>query len=346
MLRAAAAGAQAPVPVPNDDLDGRLALLLGEPLVSRTDGCTVQWNCVDEALTGRQIDYHNDQWFSFRPARAGQYYVNIGGQECRDVRGVQLVALTAGEPCRPSTYTILSCTSLGTQDDIFVRLTATAAGQEILLCIDGYLHDYCRFHIAVDTVARGIPAVAPPKFGPATAVTARVVALRWALPDSLAHATAFVVRRRAAAAAKATEIGYEPVLRNAAGGLQQVYNLRDTLAAPGQFVYQVFTEGTAAPLLVHQRAVTFSAAAARAGGPKVELPLTKFRPGAALTVIVTDAFTGRIVRRAQIERPRSGPAPALSVADLVRQGLQRIRVSITDAGGRQGPVTEEFEATL
>ncbi len=347
LLTGFGAHAQTPEPVPNDDLDARLALTLGEPVHSRTDGCTVQWACVDEKLTGKCIDYHNDQWFSFRPARAGRYYLNIGGQQCRDVRGVQLVALTAGEPCKPSTYTILSCTSLGTQDDIFVPLDAPTAGQEVLLCVDGYLQDFCRFRLTVDTVARGVPVVAPPAFTAQTAVGSAQVELRWALPDSLTGATAFVVRRREAAQHRATEAAYVPVERNSAGGLQRQYTLTDTLPGPGQYVYQIVTEGTAAPALVWQQAVSFSRLAARASGSRLALPLDRFRPGAALTLIVTDALTGRVVRRAQLTRPKSGPSPALSTAELVRQGLQRIRVSITDGGnGRNAATVEEFEATL
>jgi hypothetical protein len=341
------AQAQTPAAVANDDLDARLPLSLGEPAHSRTDGCTVQWACVDEKLTGKCIDYHNDQWFSFRPARTGRYYLNIGGQQCRDVRGVQLVALTAGELCKPSTYSILSCTSLGTQDDIFVPLDAPQAGQEILLCVDGYLHDYCRFRLTVDTVARGVPVVSPPPFTPATAAGSARVELRWALPDSLLGATAFVVRRREAAQARATEAAYVPVERNSAGGLQRQYTLLDTLPGPGQYVYQIVTEGTSAPVLVWQQAFSFSRTAARASGARLALPLDRFRPGAALTLVVTDAFTGRVVRRAQLTRPKSGPGPALSTAELIRQGLQRIRVSITDGGnGRGEAIVEEFEATL
>ena len=44
----------------------------------------------------------------------------MGGQNCRDVRGVPLVVLT-GQPCQPATYRVLSCASLGTQDDVFVN---------------------------------------------------------------------------------------------------------------------------------------------------------------------------------------------------------------------------------
>ena len=52
-LLTVARAASAQTPVPNDDLAGRLPLQLGQPRESRTDGCTVEWACVDEKLTGR-----------------------------------------------------------------------------------------------------------------------------------------------------------------------------------------------------------------------------------------------------------------------------------------------------
>ncbi|RYY21571.1 MAG: hypothetical protein EOO36_00355, partial [Cytophagaceae bacterium] len=132
--------------VANDNIENRRLLRAEEVVTSTTTNCTVQRSCVDERLTGKCIEYHNDQWFEFRPPTAGTYFVNISGQRCRDVRGVQLVVLT-GTPCQPSTYHVLSCTSLGTQDDLFVTLPNLQAGHPYLLDIDGYLKDGCRFNL-------------------------------------------------------------------------------------------------------------------------------------------------------------------------------------------------------
>src|SRR5690606_14938890 len=85
--------------VPNDDIEHRRLLKAEEIVFSNTIGCTVQRNCVDESLTGKCVEYHNDQWFEFSPETPGVYFVNISGQSCRDTRGVQLVILT-GEPCQ------------------------------------------------------------------------------------------------------------------------------------------------------------------------------------------------------------------------------------------------------
>ena len=143
--------------VPNDDIDNRIELMIdAPPFSSNTTGCTVQWNCVDQSLTGKCIQYHNDQWFYFTTQDSTNYYINIAGQTCRDLRGVQMVVID-GTPCDPSTYQILNCTSLSTQDDIFVALDSLQPYHTYLLNVDGYLNDHCQFSIQVSTTPQGLP---------------------------------------------------------------------------------------------------------------------------------------------------------------------------------------------
>ena len=87
----------------NDDIENRRVVRAEETITSNTTGCTVQRTCVDERLTGKCIEYHNDQWFEFTPKVSGRYFVNIGGQRYRDMRGAQLVVLVE-KPCQPATY--------------------------------------------------------------------------------------------------------------------------------------------------------------------------------------------------------------------------------------------------
>ena len=89
----------------NDSIENRRLLRVEETITSSMIGGTVQRGCVDERPTGKCIEYHNGQWFEFRPSAKGTYYVNLGGQRCCDVRGVQLVVLT-GTPCQPAIYHI------------------------------------------------------------------------------------------------------------------------------------------------------------------------------------------------------------------------------------------------
>ncbi|RZK33041.1 MAG: hypothetical protein EOO57_14025, partial [Hymenobacter sp.] len=51
--------------VANDNIENRRLLRAEETITSTTTGCTVQPSCVDERLTGKCIEYHNDQWFEF-----------------------------------------------------------------------------------------------------------------------------------------------------------------------------------------------------------------------------------------------------------------------------------------
>src|SRR5688572_15159390 len=92
--------------VPNNNIENRRTLKPEEIAISNTTNCTVQRSCVDESLTGKCVEYHNDQWFEFTPEVSGDYVVNISSQSCRDTRGVQLVVLT-GKPCETKTYNFI-----------------------------------------------------------------------------------------------------------------------------------------------------------------------------------------------------------------------------------------------
>lgn len=245
--------------VPNDDIERRQELKLNQTIRSNTTGCSVQWSCVDEKLTGKCIEYHNDQWFAFTPRAAGRYYVNIGGQKCRDTRGVQLVVLT-GTPCQPATYRVLSCTSLGSQDDVFVTLDSLRAGQPYLLNIDGYLKDFCQFTLAVSDKPQGVPALALPALAAAVPSQSKLFTLRWLLPDSLGTAARFRVLRREAHEFRAAPLAEVPVTRTTYGANQTEYAWTDTLTAPGRYLYQVVADATdaAAPTLVQQQWYAYS----------------------------------------------------------------------------------------
>ncbi|UOR04260.1 hypothetical protein MUN82_15065 [Hymenobacter aerilatus] len=244
--------------VPNDDIEQRRVLRLNEQITSTTTGCTVQWACVDKQLTGKCIEYHNDQWFEFTPLVSGRYYVNIGGQQCRDTRGVQLVVLT-GKPCQPATYRVLSCTSLGSQDDVFVTLDSLQAGQPYLLEVDGYLKDFCQFALAVSERPQGRPAADEPPLSSVAPTDAKVVQLHWTLPDSLGSVNRFRVVRREAAQFRSQPLATLEVGRTTYGTSDQSYSYTDTLTAPGRYLYQVVAEApnNAPPTLLQQQWVAY-----------------------------------------------------------------------------------------
>jgi len=328
--------------VPNDNIESRHLLRAEETITSSTVGCTVQRACVDERLTGKCIEYHNDQWFEFRPAVAGTYYVNIGGQRCRDVRGVQLVVLT-GTPCQPATYRVLACTSLGTQDDLFVPLPNLQAGQPYLLDVDGYLKDYCSFTLQVSRQARGLPVGPPPAVPQGLPAMRRVVSLSWEVPDSLATARSCRVLRRELHEFRAREIRREPLASDTYGRRRAAYTLTDTLPAPGQYLYQVVAEGDAAdgpPLLLRQQWVVYSQlqpimpGAVAAGAAFVTLPLARYPSGAQLAIVVSNPDNGQVLRRLPLAARDAirGAGPGhnqLYAQPWLEAGLHRVAVEIT-----------------
>ena len=333
------AGLGAPVAraqVANDNIENRRVLRLEETITSNTTGCTVQRSCVDERLTGKCIEYHNDQWFEFTPKTAGRYFVNVGGQKCRDVRGVQLVVLT-GEPCQPATYRILSCTSLGTQDDVFVTLDSLRAGQPYLLDVDGYLKDFCQFSLQVSQTAAGLPvSYFPPSPTRLLPTASRVVELSWTLPDSLARAPASRVMRREIHQYRSTEVRRVPVRRDTYGRPTTSYSVTDTLPGPGIYDYQLVTEradnGPAATRL-RQWWYAYGTATLPGTAPNravVELPLRKYPAKARLSVVVTDPATGRVLLARQlINQPANPRQRELSVRQWQEAGLKKIAVEIT-----------------
>lgn len=323
--------------VANDNIENRRVLKAGEIVTSNTTGCTVQRGCVDERLTGQCIQYHNDQWFEFTPTTPGRYFVNIGGQRCRDVRGVQLVVLT-GQPCQPATYHVLSCTSLGTQDNVFVALDDLQAGQPYLLDIDGYLKDFCQFTLQVSDRALGVPAVPPPSLAGALSGANRVVGLEWTLPDSLAAASRCRVLRREQHEFRATERRRVPVTRNSYGGRPAAFATTDTLPRPGNYLYQIVADAApdepSAPVLLKQFWVSYSQLNPLLGrpvaAPHLVLPLQKYPRKASLSVLVTDAANGRILLNKQLINQLNGPELGwVSIGRWQSDGIRKVAVDIT-----------------
>lgn len=336
--------------VPNDDIERRRVLHTGETITSSTAGCTVQRACVDERLTGKCIEYHNDQWFELTPTITGRYFVNISGQQCRDTRGVQLVVLT-GEPCQPKTYQILSCTSLGSQDDVFVTLQELRAGQRYLLNVDGYLHDYCAFQLAISDQPHGIPAVPIPSVASAPTTVNPFVTLRWTLADSATATSRFRVIRREAAEFRTAELAGLPVTRTTYGAPEVAYSYTDTLPRPGRYLYQVVAEATDSqpPVVVQQRWVAYSKLLPMKRDTAMRylrVSLGQYKTGAKLSVVAMDAATGRVIGNRQvIKQKKIEQMSLLPVVLLQQQGVQQVRVRITHTVGPGHPPTSD-ELTL
>ncbi|WP_210520684.1 hypothetical protein [Hymenobacter terricola] len=337
LLLLAALVSKSAAQVLNDNIEDRRVLHLEEIVSSNTTGCTVQRACVDERLTGKCIEYHNDQWFEFTPKVSGRYFINIGGQRCRDVRGVQLVVLT-GQPCQPATYRVLSCTSLGTQDDVFVTLDSLRAGQPYLLDVDGYLKDFCQFSLQVSRQATGLPVAPPlPSLAGALPGTNRVIHLEWAVPDSLAATPRCRVLRRELREFRSTEQARVPVARNTYGGAPATYAVADTLPRPGYYLYQIVADtgpDGQPPVLLRQQWVSFSQLNPLLNlppqVPHLVLPLSKYPRNSKLSVVVSNPASGRVLLAQQFTyQPGEAHQGWLPTSKWQDAGIEKIAVEIT-----------------
>ncbi len=226
----------------NDDIWQAKHLVLNTTYESNTIHCTVQWNCVDQKLTGKCIEYHNDQWFVFNSLEFSSLYVNLSNQSCRDKLGVQIVILE-GEVCMPETYKVLDCVSLANHNDIFLKLKGLKPLQDYLINIDGYLHDYCHFSLEVSETPKGISAKPYDLLPLKKKQEANVVHIKWELPDSLkSEIFLFKLFRKRNYESKFKQISKMSLIYNAYGKVEKLYSYTDTLTTPEQFEYKLVAE--------------------------------------------------------------------------------------------------------
>lgn len=271
--------------------------------------------------------------------------MNISRQQCRDTRGVQLVVLT-GTPCQPATYQIITYASLGSQDDVFVPLENLRAGQAYLLDIDGYLKDFCQFTLAVSGQPHGQPVATELLLSSAAPTTNNLVQLRWTLPDSLASTTRFRIVSREAAQFRSLERASLPAKRSIYGTQQDEYIFTDTLRKPGRYLYQVIAEGLT-PSVVQQHWYNYSKllpGQLRQSAAYLHIPLTKYANGARLSVVLSDAATGRVITAKQLIRQKSDERQGYLAAELFQQqGIRQVHVSIAQSRGLgKAPLTQEL----
>jgi hypothetical protein len=240
--------------VANDNIEERLQLEFNKPVVSSTAGANVQWKCINKALTNKCLVYHNDQWFSFTTGSAGDYFINLGSQKCRDSRGVQLIIIE-GNPCEVSTYKILECIPQIRTEDVFVDLHALKANTQYLVNVDGFLGDFCQFNIELSDKPKGLPRkdvnLDTLKFE--AHIDQKVVTMNWTIDEKLAREISeFIVFRNSLMLAEISKA------RNAYGSTRNDYRFIDTLTVPGTYSYNIYgvQESSNVPLLLSQRKIS------------------------------------------------------------------------------------------
>lgn len=291
--------------VKNDRLAQRKRLPLEEVLRSRTDGCTLERDCLNTEMTGQCITYHNDQWFFFDSGENERLFLNVSEQNCRDLRGVQVVVFT-GEPCQPRTYALFTCVSLGNQDDVFIELDGLLPQTRYLVNVDGYLEDYCRFQLQLSRTPRGLPLEPSPDMTAKGAQNGRKVRFSWELPDSLQGEVSHVeVFRRIGESPKSERIESLPVARNTYGTVQTSYHAEDSLRrAEVPHHYQlVAVRRRAAPLLIGRFRFRF-----KPPPTYLEITLPEVRRKTAFRISITDPLSRKLLLRRKVERHRKNTA--------------------------------------
>ena len=320
--------------VKNDQIEHRQKLVIDASFYrSNTTNCTLEWSCLNKALTTKCIEYHNDQWFEFTTQVSGKYYVNISNQSCRDIRGVQLLVID-GEPCWPDTYQLIACASLGTQDDIFVELDSLKSNYTYLLNVDGYLNDFCDFQIQVSTKPKGLPLnVSRQNNLVAGKITGKQVEINWqTTQDVISH---YTVLRRYQADKKFKKIATTPHLRNAFGDSKLTYSIPDTVSLLGNYFYKIIAtnqDSTQSVIgeysirnnLENKENLKFSQ---QNDYISIKLNYKKHTP---ISIYLFNAITQQFIKKTDLIITKPDQDLPLYIKILKEQGITRLEVKITD----------------
>lgn len=333
----------------NDDIEKRLTLKPdSSSYPSNTTNCTVQWKCVDTKAVHGCIKFHNDQWFEFTTKEAGQYYLSITDQQCRDVRGVQVMVID-GDPCKPATYHYLVCHSTGSQDDISLILDKLQANHTYLINIDGYLNDFCKFDILVSTKAPQFTLFSPSVEVPVTSqLTDSIVHLQWTLPDSLQEdLTEFYLLKRHASEKQSQQIVRFAAVANAYGARQNTYDYTDTIAGKGMYTYKIIGSGNQQQsyllkeLNIHYDGRRNTKASAE-NLLTIDIPI---RRKLNLRVLVFNANTNELLKKGyMMTSSKNKNQLTIDVARFVAEGIHEYRVQVQELDNPQG-YTKSFLVT-
>jgi hypothetical protein len=226
----------------NDKADHARPLLIDSlPYPSDTRFCTLEEKCIDRKLTARCLVFHNDQWFTFTTGIDSVHYLSIRNQYCEEVNGVQVLVLE-GHLCKPSTYKIIDCISLATQDDIYLTLRNLKHHHTYIINVDGYLHDLCKFEIGITTKVPEFAVL--PLSSPQTLEGSQkngTVVLEWNLTEELQQlkTVRFEVKRRFEQEKKFIYLSSIEAERTVHGESKREYQYLDTVGRKGFYHYQV-----------------------------------------------------------------------------------------------------------
>lgn len=250
--------------VNNDNVANRIHLVPDDPpLHTTTASATVQWDCLNQALTGKCLVYHNDQWYSFQVSEPQSYFLNISRLSCRSGNGIQIIIIE-GNPCETRTYRVMECITQIRNEEVYLPLGKVAANTTYLIEIDGFNGDHCDFDIQVARRPLGLPLKFSEKDVSENGFRSKtqqdsLVSISWKVPAGwLEQLDQFRVYRLKEQDILRLERAL-PVSRNAYGKPADTYQVQDTLPAPGEYLYRVYGYAEAdRPVLLNEIKITYT----------------------------------------------------------------------------------------
>ncbi|WP_137090080.1 hypothetical protein [Mangrovivirga cuniculi] len=316
-----------------------MKLKIGEVAHSKTDDCTVQFNCIDQSVTGTCLIYHNDQWFEFNSGNHQKLFLNVYNQQCRDLKGVQVVVVQ-GTPCDKKSYDLITCASFGNQDDVFLTLDNLKKNTDYLVLIDGYLNDFCRFNIQVGEEAKGIPVNQYLKLPFKAANNNGVIKFDWLLPDSIrSEVEKFEIYQRTGARFKSALIKTINVKDYAYGNSEGNYSFIDTISSDTSYHYKIVARHlNGAADIVSEYLITTEDELVPLKVSESIIPSIKIRKKDQVTVLVRDFYSRKVIKTFQYigrEIPEEGFL--INKAQYKNLGLERLRIEIinNDSGRKE-----------
>lgn len=328
--------------VDNDKVANRIRLEPdATPVHTTTASSTVEWGCLNQALTGKCLVYHNDQWYSFQVSEPQSYFLNISRLTCRSSNGIQVI-LIEGNPCETRNYRVIQCIRQIKNEEVFVPLGMVVANTTYLIEIDGFDGDHCDFDIQIARRPLGLPM----KFeevqrSEATATEGiqkdSLVDIAWKVPDGMLEQ---IDQFRAFRLKEADIIRLEralPASRNAYGKPLSSYHLQDTLPSPGDYLYRVFGYSPSGlPVLMTEARISY----------------VKRKPPPAISqhVVIDPPFKGRVEYAVRIyEREQlsvihafsgtydpASPAPIeIDMKDFIAKGYRTYLVVVINKATRE-----------
>lgn len=230
--------------VNNDKVANRIRLEPDAmPLHTTTAGSTVEWGCLNQALTGKCLVYHNDQWYEFKVKEPQAYFLNISNLVCRNSNGIQVI-LIEGNPCETKNYRVLHCIRQIKNEEVFVPLGMVTANMTYLIEIDGFDGDHCDFNIQIARRPSGLPMKFEELQKSEAAINVgsqkdSLVNINWKVPAGLLDQIDQFRMYRLAGGDIVRLERIVPSSKNAYGKPIDTYHLQDTLTTPGDYVYRV-----------------------------------------------------------------------------------------------------------